>query len=163
MRMRKGRPAVAGAIFFLSILPSLALAWSGLVVGVTDGDTVTVMHEGRGERVRLYGVDCPERHQPFGYRAKQFTSMLCYRRVVEVTPMDRDRYGRTVALVSVDGANVNEALVREGYAWVYTRYCREAWCAQWLALEREAKEARRGLWAGKTPVAPWEWRREKSR
>lgn len=163
MLMRKGRLAVAGAVFFLALLPSFASAWSGLVVGVSDGDTITVMHGRHGERVRLYGVDCPEKGQPYSAVAKRATSALVFGKVAEVTPKDVDRYGRTVALVAVAGVSVNEALVREGYAWVYTHYCREARCAEWLAIEREAREARRGLWAGKNPVPPWEWRKGRGR
>jgi endonuclease YncB( thermonuclease family) len=78
------------------------LVWQGKVVGVADGDTITVMHEGRGEKIRIYGVACPESHQDFGQKAKKFTSNMTYGKSVEVEPIAQDRYGRTVALVKTD-------------------------------------------------------------
>jgi endonuclease YncB( thermonuclease family) len=77
------------------LIPQLSFAWQGKIVGVSDGDTITVMHSGKGEKIRLYGIDCPERRQAFGTKAKQFTSTMAYGKVVEVEPMDTDLYGRT--------------------------------------------------------------------
>lgn len=76
------------------MLPSLHFA--GQVVGVTDGDTISVMHNGRAEKVRLHGIDCPEKGQAFGQRAKQFTSALVFGKEVTVTVHDSDKYGRTI-------------------------------------------------------------------
>jgi endonuclease YncB( thermonuclease family) len=149
------------ALIFLLSLPSLSGAWSGKVVGVTDGDTITALHEGRGERIRLYGIDCPEKRQAFGSKAKQATSLLTFRKVAKVEAVDRDRYGRTVALVTVGTTLVNQELIRQGLAWVYTRYCTRPVCREWARLEAEAREARRGLWADPRPVPPWEFRRQK--
>jgi len=148
------------ALLLLLLFPSLSWAWSGQVVGVTDGDTITVLHEGRGEKIRLYGIDCPEKRQAFGTRAKEATSALVFGKVVEVEPVNVDRYGRTVALVTVGTTLVNEELVREGFAWVYTRYCKRSVCRAWGLLEEEAREARRGLWADPYWVPPWEFRRQ---
>jgi endonuclease YncB( thermonuclease family) len=145
----------------LVFLPGLSWAWSGKVVGVTDGDTITVLHAGRGERIRLFGIDCPEKRQAFGTRAKQATSALVFGKVAEVEPVDQDRYGRTVALVTVGATLVNEELVRQGLAWVYARYCKRPVCGEWARLEAEAREGRRGLWADPRPVPPWEFRRKK--
>ena len=92
------------------------------MVGVADGDTITVLHDGRGEKVRLYGVDCPEKNQDFGQRAKEFASQNVFGKVVEVEPIDTDRYGRTVGLVYLDNKySLNEALINSGYAWVYKK------------------------------------------
>ncbi len=74
-----------------------------------------------------------------------------------------DRYGRTVALVTVETTLVNQELVRQGLAWVYARYCKRPVCREWERLEAEAREARRGLWADPRPVPPWEFRREQRR
>ncbi len=79
--------------------PVLALEFTGKVVSVSDGDTITVMHNGKGERIRLHGIDCPEKRQAFGKRAKQFTSNLVFAKTVTVQALDQDRYGRTVGVV----------------------------------------------------------------
>jgi endonuclease YncB( thermonuclease family) len=143
----------------LFLLPATAAAWSGKVVGVIDGDSITVLHDGSQEQIRLYGIDCPEKRQEFGNRAKQLTSSLVFGKLVEVEPMTVDRYGRTVAFVRVGNILVNEELIRQGLAWVYIRYCDRPICQEWKELEAEAKKARRGLWSMPNPVPPWEFRR----
>ncbi len=85
--------------FALLTSHTLAADFTGRVVGVADGDTITVLHNGKGERIRLHGIDCPEKRQAFGNRAKQFTSTLVFGNTVTVQVMDRDRYGRTVGVV----------------------------------------------------------------
>jgi len=132
--------------------------WSGKVVGVADGDTITVLHNGKGEKIRLYGIDTPERRQAFGKRAKQFTSSMVYGKTVGVETKDIDRYGRTVGLVYVNGESLNEALVKNGYAWIYLHYCKEDFCKDWLALEGAARDRKVGLWSEPTPVPPWDFR-----
>jgi micrococcal nuclease len=141
-------------------LPATAAAWSGKVVGVKDGDSVTVLHDGRGEEIRLWGIDCPEKRQAYGTRAKQATSALAFGKVARVVPVDVDRYGRPVAFVWVGDILVNERLIRQGLAWVYTRYCKRSVCGEWKRLEVETRAARRGLWAEPYPVPPWEFRRQ---
>ncbi len=128
------------------------------VVGcvVSDGDTITVLQNGKGERIRLHGIDCPEKRQAFGTRAKQFTSTLVFGNTVTVQVVDRDRYGRTVGVVLLpDGRSLNHELVRAGLAWMYRRYTNDQSLSD---LEEEARVARRGLWADAEPVPPWEWR-----
>jgi endonuclease YncB( thermonuclease family) len=112
-------------------------------------------------KIRLYGIDCPERYQPFSRKAKQFISEMVFGKEVEVEPVDIDRYNRLVALVTVSERLVNEELLNAGFAWVYTRYCVRPICEKWRALESEAREARRGLWADPNPIPPWEFRRKK--
>ncbi len=117
----------------LVVSPTLSWAWSGEVVGITDGDTITVLNSKtlKDVKIRLYGIDCPEGGQAFSKRAKQFTSKMVFGKVVEVHQMDTDRYGRTVALVSVDKQILNKELVKAGLAWVYDRYCSEPICESW--------------------------------
>jgi endonuclease YncB( thermonuclease family) len=129
------------------------------VAGVIDGDSITVLHDGRQEQIRLWGIDCPEKRQDFGTKAKYGTSILVFAKVVEVEPVTTDRYGRTVAFVKVGDTLVNEKLIRQGLAWVYTRYCNRPICQEWNKLEAEARKARRGLWSIPDPVPPWEFRR----
>lgn len=104
----------------LFLLPATSAAWSGEVVGVTDGDSITVLHDGRGEQIRMWGIDCPEKNQDFGTKAKHATSILVFAKMVEVEPVTTDRYGRTVAFVRVGDTLVNEELIRQGLAWVFT-------------------------------------------
>jgi micrococcal nuclease len=110
-RLTVKRSSLMLVLVLLRLLPSLFRAWSGKVVGVTDGDTITVLHAGRGEKIRLYGIDCPEKGQAFGTKAKQATSTLVFGKVVEVALLDVDRYGRTVAFVWVADILVNEKLI----------------------------------------------------
>lgn len=134
-------------------------SFAGKVVGIADGDTISVMHNGRAERVRLEGIDCPESGQPFSRRAKETTSELVFGRVVVVEDRGRDRYGRTLGRVFVNGLDVSRELVRRGMAWHFKRYSSERGLAD---LEREARADRRGLWAEAAAVPPWEWRRARS-
>ena len=88
------------------------------VVAISDGDTIRVLHSGREVRVRLNGIDCPEKGQSFGTRAKEFTGDLVFDRTVTIRVRDIDRYGRTVAdVVLADGRMLNHELVRAGLAW----------------------------------------------
>jgi endonuclease YncB( thermonuclease family) len=131
---------------------------TGRVVGVSDGDTLTLLAEGnRQVRVRLAEIDTPESRQPYGSRAKQALSDLAFGKTARVEVEDTDRYGRTVGRVFVDGTDVNAAMVRQGAAWVYRQYAKDQ---SLFALEAEARQAKRGLWS--LPEAerqpPWEWR-----
>lgn len=148
--------AVAAAGFHLS---------KGRVVQVADGDTIVVhMGMGKTERVRLYGVDAPESRQVGGEEATAFAKSLLLYQPVSLSELDRDQYGRSVALVRLeDGRIANAEMVREGHAWVYRSYCREAFCAQWLALEHDAKKRGLGLWRRGNPTPPWKWRRDNPR
>jgi len=145
------------------LFPSLSLAWQGKVVGVSDGGTLTVMHEGRGEKIRLYGIDCPENHQDFGTKAKKFTSSMAYEKLVAVESVTQDRYGRSVALVKVTGQSLNEELLKAGLAWVYIRYCDKPLCNEWLKYKERARQRKSGLWSLPNPIPPWEFRRAKKR
>lgn len=133
----------------------------GLVVGVTDGDTLKIRCEqpDLGEiKVRFDEIDAPEKKQPFGKRAKKVLSDLAYEQKVRVLRTDTDKYGRTVARVELDrsGLELNFEMVRQGYAWCYAKYLvRVAACE---ALEIEARKQRIGLWADANPEPPSEWR-----
>ena len=151
------------AVWLLILLspPFHAFAWQGKVVSVADGDTITVLNGKAQIRVRLYGIDTPEKKQPFGNAAKKFTLAMVAGKSVEVEDMDIDKYGRTVGLVSLGSTSLNEELIKNGYAWVYRKYCRHSMCSDWYLLEEEAREGKVGLWRDGNPVAPWDWRRGK--
>jgi micrococcal nuclease len=144
------------------VLPCPAWAWSGKVIGVADGDTITVLRDKQPQKIRLYGIDCPEKRQPFGKRARQFTSELVFGKVVEVEAVAIDRYGRTVAFVRVENVLLNEELIKDGLAWVYRRYCRlPVRDDKWDGLELEARSGKRGLWGESNEIPPWEFGRHR--
>jgi endonuclease YncB( thermonuclease family) len=150
---------LAPVVVFSSPAISATKGYIGKVVDVTDGDTITVRTENQGEKtIRLSGIDCPETFQLHGNEAKRFTASKLQDRRVRVLPLTVDEYGRIVAVVFVNGENINEQLVAHGHGWVYRKYCQAAYCRDWLKLETTARDARVGLWADQNPRPPWEWR-----
>jgi len=150
-------------IAILILLPSSGYSNTGrgTIVAVADGDTVTLLRPDKTqEKIRLYGIDCPEKRQAFGTRAKQFTAMLVFGKTVTIRRVDRDRYGRTIAWVEVNGRSLNKELLKAGLAWHYKRYSNDSELAE---LETEARLRRQGLWADPSPTAPWEFRRRTRR
>lgn len=149
---------------FLALLagPLLAAEYAGRVVGVSDGDTLTLLvPDGTSYqqvKVRLGEIDTPERKQPYGTRAQQTLSDLAYNQQARVVVQDTDRYGRTVGRVYVGSVDVNAEMVKQGAAWAYRQYLKDQ---SLLKLEADAKAAKRGLWglpeAERCP--PWDWRK----
>lgn len=133
----------------------------GRVVGVHDGDTLTLLTaEKKSIRVRLYGIDAPETKQPFGSRAKEALSGLVFGKDVRIEVVDKDRYGRTVGRVSLGNTNVNEEMVRRGFVWWYRDFAKRDKTLK--SAESEAMAAKRGLWSEPNPIAPWQWRRNEA-
>lgn len=153
----KARFRTTALLLVCLLLPIVAYAeFVGKVVGVIDGDSIRVMHEGKAEQIRLIGVDCPEKRQPFGTRAKEYTSELAFGKEVTVYGKSRDRYGRTLAEVLLpDGRSLNQALLSAGLAWWFRKYSKDLRLGE---LERQARNAKLGLWAEPNPVPPWDWR-----
>jgi endonuclease YncB( thermonuclease family) len=149
-------------IAFVLPLSSHALAaetFPARVVGVVDGDTLGVSRkEGGTLKVRLYGIDCPEKKQRYGKEARRLAHRLSYGRIVLIESHGKYRYGRTIRKVILPGGkNLNLELVRAGACWWYRRYAPKDETLR--QMEAEAREARRGLWANPKPVPPWEWRK----
>jgi endonuclease YncB( thermonuclease family) len=157
--MKRNHRLVLAVLCLVLLLAAPAYGWSGRVYGVTDGDTISVLQDGRAVKIRLYGIDCPEKHQAFGMRARQFTSSLAFGKEVEVRPVDRDRYGRRIAWVYVGPRCLNEELLRAGFAWHFKRYSRDSHLAE---LELQARTARNGLWHDPEPTPPWEFRKTRN-
>ena len=136
---------------------------TGLVVGVADGDTVTVLDAQKVQhQIRLSGIDAPEKKQPFGNRSKESLSDSVFNKTLTVETDKKDRYGRDVGKVLVDGVDINLKQVQRGLAWHYKAYQREQSADDrqlYDLTEREAKAAQRGLWRDANPVAPWEFRK----
>ena len=135
-----------------------AQAQAATVIGVSDGDTLTVLNKGRPVKVRLANIDAPEKQQPFGARSKQSLSELCYGRDATIKSSNKDRYGRTVAVVHCGDVNVNVAQVSRGMAWVYRQYNHDA---SLPAVEAVARLSRTGLWSDPMPLEPWLFRRDR--
>lgn len=144
---------LAAMFVSLSVGPVLAGEFTGRVVWVYDGDSIKVQSRGKMVRVRLFGIDCPEKGQPYADRALDLTVSLAKGREVTVRVKDHDKYGRVVGLVRLpDGRSLNHELVRSGLAWWYRRYSSDQDLAR---LEAGARTARQGLWRDSRPVAPW--------
>ena len=145
-------------LLVLLVQAAAARELHGRVVGIADGDTITLLTERREEvRIRLAEIDTPEGGQPYGSRARQVLSDLAFGKPIRVVVVDTDRYGRAVGRVFAGALDVNAEMVRRGAAWVYRRYSDDPVL---LRLERAARAERLGLWglpeAERTP--PWEWR-----
>ncbi len=130
--------------------------FTGKVVAVADGDTITVMRDLVPVKLRLLEIDAPEKKQAFGARSKQSLSDLCFNKTATLIEKGRDRYGRTLARVSCEGVDANAEQVRRGMAWVYDRYVTDR---ALYAVQTEARDAGRGLWSDPDAVPPWQWRR----
>ncbi|NCN89643.1 MAG: thermonuclease family protein [Gallionella sp.] len=148
------------------LAPLLALGASieGQIVGVSDGDTVTLLDAQKKQwKVRLLGIDAPEKKMPFGQRSKQHLADLVYRKSVIVEYSKRDRYGRTLGKIQVGGIDANLAQIRAGMAWHYKQYQSEQSFEDrqlYSEAEETARSSRRGLWADATPTPPWNWRKQ---
>lgn len=130
----------------------------GKVIKIADGDTFTMLFDNGFEvRVRLNGIDSPEKKQAFSKRAKQALSDMIFSKNVRVYYSSKDRYGRVLGEVVVDSLNVNQEMVKQGMAWHFKRYSDDEILAQ---LEMEARKNRVGLWVDANAVAPWEFRRK---
>lgn len=103
-------------LLFLFSTPTVCFAWPAKVTSISDGDTITVLHSGRHEKIRSYGIDTPEKNQDYGQKAEEITSTLIAGRNVEVETKDVDQYGRTVGSVSVGGQNLNELIIQNGFS-----------------------------------------------
>lgn len=159
--MTYNAPIVAFFIAFLSVSCAWAETLSVRVVGVQDGDTITVLTADQESlRVRLVEIDAPESGQPYGTRAKQALSALVFGKDVLIDVQGSDRYGRTLGRVYHGDMDVNAEMIRTGYAWAYRAYLTDE---RLLALEEEARQGKRGLWSlpASERVPPWEWRRKR--
>lgn len=149
-------------LVILLFLPCQGFAnFSAQVVGVIDGDSIKVLNEGKEEKIRLVGIDCPEKKQSFGRRAKEFTSAQSFGKKVLVRDSGRDRYGRTLAEVILpDGRSLNKELLKAGLAWWFRKYSHDV---SLKTLETDARMKKRGLWAEVNPIPPWDYRKAESK
>ena len=150
----------------IAIVASLALAvslsawadFTGKVVGVTDGDSITVLRDREQVKVRLVDIDAPEWGQPFANRSKQALTILVKGHGVRVVEHGKDRYQRTLGRVYLGDIDVNAEQVRQGMAWVFRHHAKDVSLFQ---IEADARDRKRGLWRDPEPVPPWEWRKDR--
>lgn len=152
------------AVMGLASAVANAQMLAGKVVGVTDGDTITVLDARQVQhKVRLSGIDAPERRQAFGQRARETLSKMVFSRLVEVEFEKTDRYDRILGKIWVNGRDVNLAMVQAGMAWHYKQYARDQSREDrrlYDLAEQQARDSGLGLWADRDPTPPWAWRRE---
>jgi len=142
---------IALMLVFILVGSEAHADFSGPVVSVLDGDTIEVLHNPHAERIRLSGIDCPEKGQAYGQKAKHAVSALVFGKNVRLQTHGTDKYKRILAdVVLPDGTNVNHELVKDGWCWWYRRYV--SGNIELEKLEAEAREAQRGLWADPQPV-----------
>lgn len=152
------------AIYVLSALsPAIAQDHQvGKVIAVQDGDSITILDpELRLHRIRLAGIDAPEKGQPFGHASHVHLSMLSYDRLATAHCPKIDQYRREVCTVRIDGKDVSLAQLNAGLAWHFKRFAHEQSPEErdsYASAENNARSARSGLWQDDQPIAPWEWR-----
>jgi endonuclease YncB( thermonuclease family) len=145
----------------LTIVIEPPVTITGKVVAIADGDTLTVLDDAKVQhKIRLAGIDAPEKKQAFGSRARQSLGDKVFGQVVRVDVTDVDRYRREVGRIFLGDHFINLEMGRDGFAWRNVRYDK---AGEFTDAERGAREKRRGLWADPNPVPPWEYRREKLR
>lgn len=133
-------------------------AWPAKVVGVHDGDSITVLREGNVQvKIRLEGIDAPELKQPFGDASKKLLSDLVFGKRVEIEEKGKDRYKRTLANVYVADALVNRRMVEAGLAWHFVKYSKDTSLRD---AEHKARSQKVGLWTDPGAIPPWNWRRK---
>jgi len=163
-RLAIGRLLIA-SIALLAPAFACSADLTGRVVAVADGDTLTLLDASKTQhRIRLDGIDAPEKGQPFGQRSKDSLGDLAHGREARADCHKTDRFRRQVCKILVDDLDVGLEQIRRGYAWHFKRYEREQRPedrAAYSAAETEARQAGRGLWRDRAPVAPWEWRKRK--
>lgn len=166
------RKIISALTIALCIPAAWADTFTAKVVGVTDGDTITVLTEqscnsgktcknGKVEyKVRLAEIDTPEKKQPYGAKAKRALSDLVFGKIVSVDKQGIDQYRRLIAHIYLDGKWINAELVKSGHAWVYRKYSKSP---ALLSYETEARQLHIGLWSlpESELTPPWEWRRNK--
>ena len=146
-------------ILVLFLAPIFLFGLDGKVVGVTDGDTIKILTPERQQvKVRLYGIDAPEKKQPYGTAAKRYLADLIAGKTVQIEERGKDRYKRVLGVAYLDGRDVNEILVLNGYAWAFTKYSKIYESQEWQARSKGL-----GLWRDKNPIRPEIWRKNKQK
>lgn len=156
---------ITSTVLMMIAFTATAETLTGRVVGITDGDTIKLLTDSNVlHKIRLSGIDAPEKNQAFGTRSKQALSDCAYDKVASVESYKKDRYGRVVGKVMVNSADCNLRQIELGMAWHYKKYEGEQELedrSRYAQAEYQAQKSRRGLWMESNPVAPWDFRQSK--
>ncbi|MCR6591200.1 thermonuclease (Snase-like) [Campylobacter insulaenigrae] len=125
------------------------------VVEVIDGDTIRVVVNNKEQKVRLFGIDAPEKNQAYGQISKKFLNAIVLNKEVTLSIKDEDKYGRILAIVYLNDKDINQIMVKNGYAWAYEHYS-----DLYLNMQNIARSAKKGLWEDKNPIEPYKWRKQ---
>jgi endonuclease YncB( thermonuclease family) len=160
---RVAAAALAAVVLLLVASPTFGAkphyTLTGKVVAIADGDTLTILDESKTQhKIRLAGIDAPEKAQPFGTKARENLAAKVFGQNVRVDVIDVDRYHREVGRIYLGNRFANMEMVADGFAWRYVQYDKPG---EFTAAEADAREHRRGLWVDANPVPPWEWRKAK--
>jgi len=150
--------AIITAALFFACAGSVSADWTGKTLSVHDGDTIRVERAGESTKIRVEGIDTPELSQPGGKAARDFARAFCLGRMVRVEEHGKDRYGRIIGTIHLDGTTLQAELLRAGWAWHYKKYNSSQTFAD---LEKAAQAAGIGIWEEPGAVPPWEWRKMK--
>ena len=137
---------------------------TGLVVGITDGDTLTLLVDRQQYKIRIAGIDAPERHQAWGDKSKLNISRLSFSQPAVADCPKVDRWGRQICKVAVNGVDIGLEQVKDGMAWWYRKYAKEQPAEDQPIYENAelmSQLGRHGLWGDTNPMPPWDFRREK--
>ena len=146
-------------ILALSLVASVLSAHTTIEnIFVVDGDTIKGNIDSKRITIRLVEIDAPEMDQPFGVESKRFLEKLIENKKVTLIAEGKDRYGRTLGELFVNKNNINEKMVKSGFAWVYDKYVKSSLL---YSYQDEAKSKTLGIWQSENPIAPWVWRRKK--
>jgi endonuclease YncB( thermonuclease family) len=131
----------------------------GKVVKVYDGDTLTMMVDGKKEKIRFYGIDAPEHNQPFGIESRDFVRRKVMDKKIKVEVVNTDRYGRKIGKIYYNGSHyLNLESVKGGYSWWYEYFARNE--HKFESAEKNARRYRKGLWKDDNPINPYDWRKK---
>lgn len=141
----------------LLLIPIMLFALEGKVINISDGDTITILTKDKEQiKIRLFGIDAPEKKQAFGNKSKQYLSNLVAGRIVNIKSKGKDKYKRTIGIVYLNGQDINAKMISAGYAWAFVKYS-----DKYINEELIAKNKKLGLWQDKEPIPPWEFRKNK--
>jgi endonuclease YncB( thermonuclease family) len=160
-RFKAAAVALATVVVLFVVSPTFGAkphyTLTGKVVAIADGDTLTVLDESKTQhKIRLAGIDAPEKGQPFGTKAREALGDKVFQQSVRIDVIDVDRYRREVGRIYLGERFINMEMVTDGFAWRYVQYDKPG---EFTAAEADARKHRRGLWTDPHPVAPWEWRK----
>ena len=158
------RTLLISLVLFASTAINAGPLTPGLVVAISDGDTITLLTEDKQQlKIRLVGIDTPEKKQAYGSKAREHLASRIFKQEVEVNLRKKDQYGRHLGVIYIGGIDINQLMIQDGYAWFYKQYAKDQpkeEALRYAKAEQDARAKHKGLWADPNPVAPWDFRKE---